>query len=420
MICLQSENFGDIIAIFGDRMHLLTHMAIQNAGAGKLNDGGGLYVYKTNKASGRFVYRYQFNKKRVEMGLGSVQELSLADARRQRDRWEEILITGENPIDARERLKIEEQARIAREQAAKMRDAVQTVEAVSRSCFESIKHTMKNEGRNARWLSSLELHIFPTIGSLPIVTLDQFILKAMLEDIWMDKPVIAQKALTRLGIVLRHATALGLNVDDNIAKKAKLLLGHQPNKPKSLAMMPYDQVPQFYATLGENLSELALRLVILTACRSGEIRGLRWDEINTNHIAIPSERMKAKKDHLIPLTYEMRKIIELSEQVSQSKTWVFATRAQSHITDVSLNKRLKGYEATVHGMRSSFSTWANEQTNYDRSLIEASLAHTVGGQVENTYRRTSWLNKRHLLMNAWNDFVLGKQPTVIEVESFSA
>jgi len=246
----------------------------------------------------------------------------------------------------------------------------------------------------------------------------------VLAPIWQTKQETASRVRGRIERVLDAAKAKGLRSGENparwrghldhlLSKRRKLARGHHP-------AMPYPDVPAFMAALGERdaVAALALRFTILTAARSGEVLGARWSEIDrtTKTWVVPAERMKAGREHRVPLTDRACEILDALQAV-RSGDYVFPGQPQgrplSSMAMEMLLRRMKVESATVHGFRSSFRDWAGEATAFPREIAESALAHTVGDATERAYRRGDALEKRRLLMDAWARFVGAEQGEVI-------
>lgn len=264
----------------------LSALAVKNLPAGKHADGGGLWLVKREDGGGKWIYRYAIKGKRREMGLGAIRFVSLKEARSEVDRWRRVVATGTDAIRQRDRQRLEADT------------AKPTLETVAKACFEARKADLKGGGTAGRWYSPLELHVMPRIGDVPIEEISQNILKDALAPIWHTKAETARKAMNRLAIVFRHGAAMGLPVDMQATDKAKALLGAQRKKSKHIPSMPWRDVPGFVGSLRDGgIVEQCLIFLILTACRSGEVRAATWDEIDlgANIWVIPAERMKAQK-----------------------------------------------------------------------------------------------------------------------------
>ena len=381
-------------------IHRLTAIAVRNHKPGKYCDGAGLYLIKGEVGRGNWIWRYLLCGKRREMGLGSIRTVSLKEARERADEWRAVLASGRDPIREREK---------RREESAASRI---TLEEVARICFEAKKAELKDGGRTGRWFSPIEIHVLPKLGARPVEDLTQNHIRDVLAPIWNTKDETARKTINRLSQIMRHGAAMGLDIDLQATDKAKALLGAQEKKTRHIAALPWAEVPAFYHGLrGGGMIELALRFVVLTACRSGEVRGARWAEIDLGNElwTIPRERMKGGKEHRVPLSDEA--MILLNEVAPFEREGnVFPSQRRGVISDMGMSAWMgrHGYQARPHGFRSSFRDWCAEATETPREVAEACLAHTTGSKVERAYRRTDFLEKRYLLMQRWADHVTAK------------
>jgi len=376
------------------RYKLLSQMKVRALDAGKHNDGQGLYLVKRHKQGGKWIQRLSINGKRREMGLGRWPDVSISEAREKASEARLLLRNGNDPIVEREKL------------ARKMGGT--TVAEVILSCFEARKAELKNDGAAGRWLSPLTVHIIPKIGELPIEHLDQHELKSVLEPIWHKKPEAAAKAMSRINLALKHAVALGLDVDLQAASKAKSLLGKQRHVVRHIPSMPYQDVPNFYSWLFANKAtgSLALRLLILTATRTSEVRFAQVCEIDGDIWNIPAERTKTGKKHRVPLSKEAKRIVDIASDMSEND-FLFSSYRGKPMSDVAMSKfmRTNGYEARPHGFRSSFRVWAEEKTDASFEVKESCLAHNVDTGVVGAYQRSDRLDKRRELMNLWSKYL---------------
>jgi integrase len=372
-------------------LNKLTAAQVKNSAPGKHSDGGGLWLHKRPDGGGQWFLRVTVHGRRREMGLGSLLYVSLKEAREEATKWRSLVRQGKDPIKERER---------ERRLAARADHALASVAA---EAFEARKAELKGDGKAGRWFSPLQLHVLPKIGRVPIEELDQQDIKNTLQPIWHTKADTARKAINRLGIVMRHAAAMGLDVDVQATDKAKALLGKSRHKPKHLPSMDWREVPAFYSSLDEgSVTHLALRLLILTAARSSEVRFCSLDEIDGDTWTIPAERMKAGKEHRIPLSTEAQEVIEQAKPFERNG-FLFPSMRKGVISDATMSRMMerRGLEARPHGFRSSFRTWCAEATDAPREIAETALAHVVGGSVERAYRRTDYLEQRRELMEQW-------------------
>lgn len=255
------------ILIGGCGLSKLTALFIKSAPPGKHEDGHGLRLIKREHGGGQWVFRYSFLGKRREMGLGSLNALSLKDAREIASEYRGLIARDIDPIEHR------------RATRRKLARGSNTLGKIALDAFESRKADLKGDGTAGRWFSPLELHILPKLGDMPVEDITQQDVRDALTLIWHSKAATALKAANRLKIVLDHAAALGLDVDLQAVAKAKKLLGRQRHTVTSIPSMLWRDVPAFYASLEEpTVTHLALRLLILTALRSRPIRFARLDE----------------------------------------------------------------------------------------------------------------------------------------------
>ena len=329
------------------------------------------------------------------MGLGSYPDVSIGEAREHAAAARKQLRKGVDPIEER-------QARRSKPKRMSVREAID-------SCFQSRQAELKGDGLAGRWMSPLENHVIPKIGKTPVEDVDQHTLKTILEPIWHSKASTAAKAANRMNLVLKHAAALGLNVDLQATMKAKALLGKQRHVSKHVPSMPYQDAPAFYRFLRakEARTALAMRFLMLTAARSGEVRHARWDEVENDVWTIPASRTKQGAEHRIPLSPQALSVLEIAKQ-SSSTGLIFPSQRGRPLADPMMSKFMKdnGYNARPHGFRAKFRSWAEEQTDAEWEVKEMSLGHSVGSKVERAYQRSDLIQKRSQLMLAWSDHLV--------------
>lgn len=377
----------------------LSALKLKNAPSGKYNDGDGLWFHRRSDGGAQWFLRYTIYGRRREMGLGSFDDVSLSEARELAHQWRSLARQGKDPIKEREKLQ---------------RDAARTdsiLATVAEAAFEARKAELKGDGEAGRWFTPLRLHVLPKLGKTPVEEIDQNDIANTLKPIWHTKADTARKAMNRLGIALRHGAAMGFDVDLQATDKAKELLGKTRHKAKSIPSLPWQDVPAFYATLGAStMSRLALRLLILTAVRSGPLRQARWDEIDGNTWVIPADKMKSLKDaaedFYVPLSSEAQRVLDLLRPFERDG-YVFPNARKGVLSDMTMLKFLKdqGHEFRPHGFRSSFSTWVQEATDTPDKVAKHSLSHSVGTKVDRAYARTTLFEKRRILMEKWGKYV---------------
>ena len=351
----------------------LTSSFIKTAPVGKHCDGAGLWLVKRDDGGAQWVQRVTVHGRRREMGLGGYPSLGLAEARKLAGRW--------------------------RDMAAEL----------------------KGDGTAGRWLSPLAIHVLPKLGKVPVTDLDQRDIRDTLAPIWHTKADTARKAMNRLSIVLKHAVALGLDVDLQATEKAKALLGKSRHVAKNIPAMYWRDVPDFYASLEEpTLTHLALRLLILTGLRSKPLRTLRLDQLEGDVWTVPAEAMKGRKgatvDYRVPLSTEAQRIIDLARPHARNG-YLFPNTRGGVISDMTLSRHMerRGLEARPHGFRTSLRTWLAEATDAPHEVAEGMLAHIVDGGVVRAYRRTDYLEQRAKLADRWADHVTGGAGQVVKL-----
>ncbi|WP_375666670.1 tyrosine-type recombinase/integrase, partial [Bartonella sp. TT121SHDZB] len=377
-------------------MNRLNARAVATLGAGKYNDGAGLLLHKRKDGGAQWIYRYTIHGRRREMGLGALQNVSLKKARELANQWRAVLHEGRDPIKERDKQK---------------REAISNLhylKDIALDTFESRKSELKGDGKDGNWFLPLRLHILPKLGCLPVSEITQTEIRNVLAPIWHTKAGTARRALIRLNLCLKHAAALGLDVDLQAVTKAQALLGKQRHKVKNLPAMDWKDVPAFYKILCQttNPTQLALRLLILTGVRSNPLRHIHKDQVDGDIWTIPAENMKGKRDATtefrVPLSSEAMKVIEQARCISKSN-FIFSFSSRAPISPMVMSKYMKkiGLESCPHGFRSSLRNWLAETTDAPYEVAETILSHTVGGQVERAYRRTDYLEQRRVYMDKW-------------------
>lgn len=382
----------------------LTALQVKNLGVGKHADGGGLWLNKRRDGGAQWFLRIVIHGRRREMGLGSLDYVSIKEAREKAERWRAVARDGTDPIKERQRL---------RREADKSDTSLKNI---AEAAFEARKADLKSDGKSSRWFSPLELHVLPKLGKVPVEEIDQQDIRSTLAPIWHSKGETAKKAMGRLNIVMRYAAAMGLNVDIQAAEKAKELLGRSRAPTTHIPALPWAEVPAFYKTLADGtLTQLALRLLILTAVRSGSLRQARWSEFSDNVWEIPAEHMKGKVDRSVsfrvPLSAEALMVLDELKKFERDGL-LFPGQRRGIMSDMTMTNFLKDRRLPFrpHGFRTSFRTWCAEATDVPREVAEVALAHSSGSKVELAYRRTDYLERRQLLMQDWANFVTSKVP----------
>ncbi|UWR32501.1 integrase arm-type DNA-binding domain-containing protein [Sulfitobacter sp. W027] len=390
----------------GRATNRLSASAVKAAPAGKHADGGGLWLVKRPDGGAQWVLRVTPHGRRREMGLGAYPDVSLKEARESAEQWRRLVREGLDPIKERER-----QRREAARNIHKLAD-------IALDAFESRKAELKGDGKAGRWFSPLELHILPKLGQVPVADIDQRDIRDTLAPIWHTKAATAEKAMSRLNIVLRHAAALGLEVDLQATEKAKALLGRQRHTVTNVPSLPWQEVPAFYQSLGGSITELALRLLILTGARSGPVRNIHIDQIEGDVWTIPAEGMKgrkdATKDFRIPLSKEAQRVIAEARKFARDG-FLFPSVKRGVISDMTMTAFMKrrGMAERPHGFRTSLRVWLAEATDAPYDVAEICISHVVGSKTVQAYKRTDYLERRRALLERWADVVAAESPEIL-------
>lgn len=370
---------------------------------GRHSDGGGLYLVIDKSGARRWLFMFRWGGKLKELGLGGTSAVSLAEARGKADAARRVVASGQNPIETKRA-----------DKAAAL--AGMTFGAFADELVPTLKTGFRNEKHRQQWTNTLKTYA----ASLRPKALDAITTSDVLEvltPIWQTKAETASRVRGRIEKVLDAAKAKGLRSGENPARwrghldhllprRQKLQRGHH-------AAMPYEEVPGFLAELRQRqaVAALALEFTILCASRTGEVIGATWAEIDRKAKVwtIPAARMKAGKEHRVPLTDRALAILDEADKIRTSEFVFPGGRKGKPLSNMAmatlLKDRMKRADITVHGFRSAFRDWAGECTAFPREIAEAALAHTVGDATERAYRRGDALAKRRKLMEAWAGFV---------------
>lgn len=377
-------------------------------------DGGGLYLRVGGESARSWVYRYARDGKTRYMGLGSVSAVGLAEARRKAGEARSLLAGGCDPIAAR---------------AAKMaaQRALAATSMSFRQCAEAYIATHKDGWRSSKherqWSTTLAAYVYPVLGDLPVAAVDVGLVLRVLEPLWRVKTETASRLRGRLEAVLNWARTRGYRSGENPAAWRGHLQNLLPPRRKvrqvrHMPALPYQELGAFMAELQaeESIAARALEFLILTATRTSETLGARWDEVDleAGTWTVPAMRMKGGRQHRIPLSDAALAILRTMGEF-RVNDFVFAgLRAGRPINSRSLLdllERMGRKDITAHGFRSTFRDWCAEQTNYPREICEQALAHTVGSAVERAYQRGDVIDKRRRLMDDWAGYCARVQPT---------
>jgi integrase len=362
-------------------------------------DGEGLYLQVSPTGSKSWVFRYMLNKRAREMGLGTIGTFSLAEARERARKYRQLLADGIDPIEHRKAEREKNLAAIA-----------------TRRTFEECAHEYhrlhadgwKNAKHASQWVNTLTAYAFPEFGKKDISDVNKADILRALEPIWTEKAETAVRVRQRIRAVLDWAAARDYRRghDTHIWDQLSVSLPAQ-KKGKHHAACPYSRIYEALQSIkqsnaGDTIKH-AFEFIILTAGRSGEVRGAKWSEIDfeNRRWIIPAERMKAAKEHHVPLT--PRALAILKAQEGKHGELIFANDKGTQYSDMTFTMALRrlGHEFTVHGFRSTFRDWAGETTAFPREVIEHALAHQLKDKAEAAYARGTLFEKRRQLMEAW-------------------
>jgi integrase len=394
----------------------LTKKLVENLGAGRHGDGGGLYLVVDPSGARRWIVRVvvkgQKNLKgaplRTDFGLGGADVTTLNQARERALEYRRMAKRGLNP-----------RFNATRE--------IPCFEEVARQVHIDRMPTWKNDKHGAQWINTLRDYAFPKIGRMPIDSIGQPEVLMCLSPIWTDKHETARRLAQRIKIVLDVAKSKGLRSGENpvTAIQEAQVLPKVKARPKHHSAMAWRDVPAFYADLKtrDAMAAKALMFTCLTGSRTGEVLGMRWTELDLGARlwTCPADRMKGGEVHRVPLTDEMLAIIEPLQAMKSDYVFEGQKRNKplSNMAMLMLLRRMEVEGVTVHGFRSTFRDWAAEAANAPREVAEMSLAHKVGSDVERAYARSDLLEKRRLLMARWSDFITTTAGQVVRLQTGS-
>lgn len=372
---------------------------------GMYGDGEGLYLRVRPGGSKYWALRATLKGKRTELGIGPLYALSLAEAREKARKWRAMIYDGKDPRESAQREEL-------------------TLSQASRAFFDNHKLEW-SKGHSGRWWDGLQRHVLDHIGDKHVSEVSSTHLLDLIGPMWSTKHETAKRALQRVGAVYDYLTGAGLYMGPNPTQGLRRALPKVRNKTENFASMDWQSVPDFFQSLAQrpSLSARALQFLILTACRSGEVRGALWQEIDYAEAtwAIPSERMKARRPHVVPLSPEALGVLERAKGFSD--VLVFPSPSprkgrgttEKQLSDAAFDRLLKRMEiegATPHGFRTSFRSWAADQ-GADREVAELCLAHRIGSEVEQAYQRSNLLARRRALMERWAHHVVGTEQSKV-------
>jgi integrase len=353
------------------------------------------------------------------MGLGPFPDISLARARELSVEYRALVRDGVDPIEHRNKTQV----------------GRHTFGGCAEEYIESHKHGWSNAKHAAQWENTLEEYVLPRFGQLPVAVVSTEDVLSVLQPIWSSKTETAKRVQGRIENILDYAAARGFRDPVNPARWRghldKLLpRPSKVHKPRHHPAMPYGDVSAFLATLGKDQSMVsqALQFLILTATRTGEVVGAKWSEIDLENAVwtIPESRMKAGREHRVPLSDKALNLLKGLPRVSNNEFVFTGNRSGLGLSNMALLMKMKrmGYkkggelgEYVPHGFRSSFRDWAGEISSFPRDVIEMALAHSIQDKAEAAYMRGDLFRKRAMLMQAWADYLGRQDAEVVQLES---
>ncbi len=375
--------------------------------AGYHLDGAGLHLKVTPAGTKSWIFKYALNKKTVEMGLGSIDDVGLAEARDAVQTYRKMLLQGIDPKSDRDSQRL-----LRNEQQS------QTFEKCASAFIESKRSGWSNTKHADQWTNTLTAYAYPVIGQLAPVDVTVGHLMQILAPVWSTKHVTATRVRSRIEQILDYARVLGYRSGENPARyqgNLKTLLPAVSKREisKHFDSMPFEQVPEFMIKLRQmsGVAAQALQFTILTAARSGETRGATWEEIQGSTWVVPASRMKAGITHHVPLSKQTMALLDHMRNGRTNPTGlIFPGSAQDKVmsdsTMSAVLKRMGVKGVTVHGFRSSFRIWCSESSarSFGDRAAEFALAHGLQSKVEASYQRSTLFDIRQQLMQAWADY----------------
>ena len=399
----------------------LTPLEVKNAKPGRHADGGGLHLLVKESGARSWVYRFMLKGKARDVGLGAAsgpETVSLATARDKAAALRLQVKAGVDPLAERHREAAEALASAQAVQVAGI-----TFKAVAEAYVAANEASWRSDKHRQQWRNTLASYVYPVVGELPVAQIGTAHVLQILEPIWQAKPETASRVRGRIETVLDAAKARGYREGENPARWrghiAQILPARSRLTRRHHRAMPYGSVPAFVGALRARkaMAALALEFVILTATRTSELLGATWGEVDLEKAlwTIPAARMKAGKEHRVPLSPRAVEILEAGRLLESG--WLFPANNGDMLSTMAmamLLRRMK-LDCTVHGFRSAFRDWAAECTGYAHDLCEMALAHVIGNKSEAAYRRGDMFDKRRRLMSDWAAYCAGRSSVGADV-----
>lgn len=388
-------------------VNALSPLAVKSAKPGRHADGGGLHLLVKETGARSWVYRFMLKGRSRDLGLGPASgsgAISLASARDLASALRLKVRAGIDPLEERRQAAADALAASQTAHIARI-----TFRAVAEAYIAANEGSWRNDKHRQQWRNTLSTYVYPIIGELPVAEVRTPHVLSILEPIWKDKPETASRIRGRIETVLDAAKARGYREGENPARWRGHIAQILPARPRLTRghhkAMPYEAIPEFMTLLRQRpaMAALALEFVILTGTRSSEALGATWAEVDLEKEVwtIPAGRMKAAKEHRVPLS--PRAVEILSEVALLNKDFLFPADRGGKLSSMAMSMLLRRMrqDCTVHGFRSSFRDWAAERTAYAHEVCEMALAHVIGNKAEAAYRRGDLFDKRRRLMGDW-------------------
>ena len=376
---------------------------------GLYGDGGTLYLHVAPGGSKSWIQRLVVHGRRRDIGLGGFPLVRLSEARDLAFKNRRLARRGGDPL------------------AERRRADVPTFREAAESTFEANRPRWRNVKHISQWMQTLERHAMPKIGAMPVDTIGQADVLRVLTPIWTTHAETARKVRQRIRAVLGWAQAHGYINSNAAGEGISAALPTMPKQKQHYRALPYSEVTETLAIITASrasvAAKLAFRFLVLAATCSGEVRGAAWSEVNVKvgEWRIPASRMKGGREHRVPLSDAALEVLREARTLGEESDLVFPSpsRRGRPMSDMTLTKLLRDNgladRCTVHGFRTSFRTWASERTNAEHAVMELSLAHAVGSQVERAYSRSDLLAKRRRLMDQWADYITGIEAKLVRL-----
>lgn len=376
---------------------------------GMYADGGGLYLRVADGGSKQWIFRYVANGRLRDMGIGPCHALSLAEARERATEARKLRLNGIDPIAYKHAQRAAAVAEAAR---------AMTFKQCAEGYIKDNEAEWTNPKHRREWVTTLTRYVYPVLGELPVASIDTPLVLKVVKPLWERAPETASRVRGRIENVLGWATVHHFRAGDNPARWRGLLEHALPArakvaKVKHYAALPYAQAGAFMAKVRQDIRVAArcLEFITLTAARVSEANVATWNEIDfANRVwTAPAERMKADKEHRVPLSNAALVVLEAMRAIRHSD-YIFPGQRNAHAVSANSVLRLAkeaagaSVDVTTHGLRSTFRDWAAERSNFPNEVVEMALAHAIPSAVEKAYRRGDLLGKRRNLMEAWAEF----------------